>query len=75
MWNRYDVRWEDGFTRLQGYVRAEGHARVPAKYVTPDGYRLGDWVSVQRGNKERLASERRGRLESVRGWVWAVRVK
>ena len=43
---------------------------VPAKYTTPDGVRLGQWVNVQRRTKEGFSSERRTRLEAINGWTW-----
>ena len=69
-WNRRDAGWEEAFTRLQQYVEAEGHARVPRSYVTPDGDKLGQWVTVMRSRKERLSPDRQRRLEALPGWVW-----
>lgn len=34
------------------YAAAHGSLRVPAKYVTPDGLRLGRWTAVQRKKAE-----------------------
>jgi hypothetical protein len=42
---------------------------VPAAYRTSDGYRLGQWVSVQR--QKCSSSERRARLDGL-GFVWDV---
>ena len=53
-----------------GYVEENGHARVPKRYKTKDGYALGGWVSTQRANKDNLTPERVSRLESLSGWVW-----
>jgi hypothetical protein len=66
----WDVRadkWEKGFAHLASYAHDHGNCRVPEKHVTTDGYRLGQWVSVQRRSKF-LAEERRVRLESLPGW-------
>ena len=71
----YDAVWDDGFGHLTAYVHAEGHARVPHSYRTAEDYRLGQWVSVQRGKKESMSAERRQRLEAVNGWVWVTRVR
>ncbi|OHV03702.1 hypothetical protein BKN37_13595 [Mycobacterium talmoniae] len=61
--------WDHGFAQLQAYVERVGDARVPANYVTADGFPLGAWVRGNR-NRARLTPERIARLESVFGWVW-----
>lgn len=68
----YDRRWEIGFSRLQEYVGEHGHAQVPVLSVCEDGYRLGQWVSVQRRSyrQENLRKERVTRLEELSGWTW-----
>lgn len=67
-----DLKWEQGFKHLQAFVASEGHAKVPFKYITKDGYKLGVWVSCQRQNyrKEKLASDRIQSLEKLFGWAW-----
>ena len=62
--------WEERFGHLQRYVEVQGQARVVLSYRTPDGHRLGQWVGVQRGNRNVLSAERRARLEALEGWVW-----
>ena len=67
-------RWEDGYARLVAYRARIGHVDVPARYLDPDGYRLGQWAWSQR------IEERRGRLEPERtrrltelGFAWSGR--
>jgi hypothetical protein len=70
-WDAREVRWEEGFDYLLGYVEQFGHARVPAAYRTSDGYPLGGWVNRQRTfHRTRTHAERQARLEAVPGWVW-----
>jgi hypothetical protein len=71
-WNALEDAWEEGFSRLQGYIQLEGHSRVPAQLVEDDGFRLGRWVHRQRQGYRRrtLAQERVRRLEALPGWGW-----
>lgn len=75
VWNVPDQQWELGISGLTEFVDREGHCRVLHDYLTIDGYRLGQWVMVQRTahNQNRLPAERKFRLEAVPGWTWDAR--
>jgi hypothetical protein len=66
----YSTRWEEGFSYLKHFSDREGHCRVPQSYKTDDGYRLGQWVKVQRTKRIGLKPDRRRRLEALSGWDW-----
>jgi hypothetical protein len=53
-----------------------GHAHVPLSYVV-DGYRLGNWVNIQRGNfaNGTLDDDRRTRLQELPGWSWPTSIR
>jgi superfamily II DNA or RNA helicase len=70
-WDPMDARWQEGYAHLQEFVAREGHGRVPSGH-NENGYRLGQWVVVQRSFREqgRLSDERAARLEALAGWVW-----
>ena len=61
-WDPYAEDWDEGFAQLTAYVQAVGHARVPTRYRTVEGYPLGKWISSQRKMKKRL--------EELKGWAW-----
>jgi superfamily II DNA or RNA helicase len=64
--------WEEGFQHLTDYVEENGTALVPAEYVFR-GFRLGQWVTVQRSSWRRLSDDRRQRLAALPGWAVSVR--
>jgi len=68
-WNLRQTKWEKGFQRLVEYVAQHGSASVPKEYVV-DGYRLGSWITSQRGKRDTLTPDRRERLEALPGWSW-----
>lgn len=64
--------WEEGFAALCAYWQEHGRVDVPVAYVAPGGFRLGQWVSVQRvtWRKGAIDPERAARLETLPGWEW-----
>ncbi|MDG3017239.1 helicase associated domain-containing protein [Speluncibacter jeojiensis] len=68
-WDRRADAWADAYAVLESFVRREGHARVAQRHIE-DGFNLGTWAAVQRGNKNRLSPERRAQLDELPGWSW-----
>ena len=69
-WDTIEDKWEEGLRRLTEYAKENGHARVPPKYVTDDGYKLGQWVSNLRMRRSGLDPEKACQVEAVPGWTW-----
>ena len=69
--NQTTATWEHWYGLREHYAEERGHARVPASYVTDEGYRLGMWVNNQRVGykKGKLSPERVERIESLKGWT------
>lgn len=73
----HNTRWNLHITALRDFSAANGHARVPAGYVTtldPNGtpIGLGAWVSYIRMRRRKgvLSPERIAELEQISGWEW-----
>jgi hypothetical protein len=61
-------RWERGFAALSKFRAREGHCH-PSRHHVEGGFRLGQWVSVQRYRKDVMPAERKPRLDKI-GFVW-----
>lgn len=46
--NRNDRQWNKGHQEAKRYFDAHGDLKVPADYVSPAGYNLGNWIKRQR---------------------------
>ena len=56
--DRIGSSWDEMYGRLIVFRKANGHCRVPQDYKTKDGFRLGQWVGVQRTNRDEMDPER-----------------
>ena len=77
--NRNDRQWNEGYQEAKRYFDAHGDLNVPADYVSPSGYNLGNWVKRQRytrHNPEKscavLTEERIAKLDEI-GMRWETR--
>ncbi len=64
--------WEYGLAAVRAYAAENGHARVPKRFVSPDGHRTGAWIATQRRKyaESRISADRIAKMESQPGWVW-----
>ena len=69
-WDPTADRWEEGFRQLRTYVSEVGYAQPLQAHRSADGYRLGEWVAVQRASRWFLDANYRRRLEALPGWSW-----
>ena len=65
VWDPHEADWEEGFKRLQAYVKEHKHCRVPGRYKSPDGYNLGLWESNRRRRSSILSPERKAHLAAL----------
>jgi hypothetical protein len=54
VWDPYNEGWEEGFSYLRLFYTREGHCRVNARHHE-NKFKLGVWVSYQRGIKSKLS--------------------
>lgn len=74
--NRNDRQWNEGYQEARRYFDAHGDLNVPAGYVSPGGYNLGNWVKRQRYTRHNpdkscavLTEERIAKLDEI-GMRW-----
>lgn len=74
-WDAVTDQWEQGFRHLQEYVQRHGDAMVAQKFKSADGYKLGQWVTIQRTvyRDGQMSKDRQARLEALPGWAWEAR--
>ena len=77
--NRNDRQWNEGYQEAKRYFDAYGNLNVPAEYVSPNGYNLGNWVKRQRYTRQNpekscavLTEERIAKLDAI-GMRWGNR--
>ena len=67
--------WNFWFGLLETFIEREGHSNIHQHFKTTDGYSLGAWVQSQKGNEADILKNRKARLETLPGWIWAVQSK
>jgi len=72
VWDAHDAGYRIGVDHLRAYTAAAGgHANVPRKFVTDDGFKLGNWMNNRRSERRagRLSTARIAELNAL-GMVW-----
>ena len=64
--------YEQAIRELKAISAKSSNWSIPNHYVSPSGFRLGQWCEVKRGQykKGKLEPERIAELELIPGWVW-----
>ena len=69
-WDPFGDAWEQGFEYLKEYLsKHEGNFPV-ANFITQDGFKLGQWIAVQKSNEDKMSSSRFKLLNNLEGWEW-----
>jgi hypothetical protein len=64
VWDILAEKWEEGFNHLKSFRGREGHSRVPKGHIE-EGYKLFNWVSVQRRFETVMNHDRKTRLDEI----------
>jgi hypothetical protein len=72
VWKPFEADWERGIAAARMFRGSEGHLRVPSKFVSEDGFRLGGWIVERRQQRRALTAERAAELDAL-GMVWDLR--
>ena len=68
--NLIDLRWNIGFSYLIDYYQKNGNYKIPVKFVTHDGFKLGQWVRNRLGRRDKISAERLKKIEGLPNWIW-----
>lgn len=67
--SRRDTAWEESYEAARNYWQKHGNLKVPAAFVTEEGYCLGKWLRRQREAQNTLSEERKQKLNQL-GMIW-----
>ena len=67
--NKYDRIWNRNYAEAKSYYLQHGNLNVPVSYVTPSGFKLGDWISNQREAQSKMNTHRKEQLNAI-GMIW-----
>ena len=74
IWDAIEFEWNAGFERLIQYKNQFGNCNVSNLYINEDGFKLGNWVAVQRRSyknvfKDEKTKDRIKKLNAI-GFEW-----
>ena len=71
---RNERQWQEAYAAAKRYFAQRGDLNVPYDYVTPEGFRLGQWIVRQRmsckGHAGKTLSPERKKLLEIIGMDW-----
>lgn len=70
-WNAIDSKWQADLIELEAFVAEHGNCRVPRSYISPTGFKLGEWckgVRIRYKNASPTDPKRQA-LDRL-GFVW-----
>jgi len=65
VWDAIKEQWKQGIRELRAYKEEHGDSLVKRGYITASGYKLGNWLKVQRSEKDQLTREQVQHLDAL----------
>jgi len=69
IWAVKEYNWNEGFNHLKEFKEINGHLNLENKYISDDGFKLGQWTGVQRTFISKMSKERNKKLDEL-GFIW-----
>ncbi len=69
--NKFVNLWEKGYDEAEKYFKNFGNLKVRDSYVSPSGFKLGNWISNQRESFKngKITPQRKSRLDNLE-MIW-----
>ena len=66
-WSPKDEKWNEGYIHAEAYYNDHGTGDIPQSYVSPDGYKLGEWKrnQIRRIERGTMTADRLNKLSRV----------
>jgi superfamily II DNA or RNA helicase len=69
IWDQSSASWKRKINELRIFKETNGHLAVETRFISSTGFRLGEWVRNQRGQKDTMSPSRLKELEDI-GFIW-----
>jgi hypothetical protein len=69
-WDPKEDFWKENFELLSRLANDQGVQSIKSDEVI-DGIKIGQWIGVQRRQRESISVARRNALEALPGWSWS----
>ena len=71
IWDMSEHRWSQGYAHAREYFATHGDLRLTKRTLAPDGFKLGMWLTYQRGKRAKgeLEPEKIAKLDEI-GMIW-----
>ena len=65
--------WNEAYVEAETFYKINGHLLIPATYKTEDEFALGNWIYLQRKNKDKLSEQQIKLLNNIK-MIWDLKI-